>query len=403
MCLQIFATQTLNTEIMKINIKKSALLLLGVAVFSSCEQEDPLVGTTQTLECDYFTQDRVLVDDPDVTIDYLITCDMDVSGDITVMPGVTIAFATDAGISVSENGSFKAEGTALLPILFTGEDGVKGSWRGILIDSNDPKNVFDHCVVEHAGGIAHNSNGDKGAFVIWAESKATITNSIIRKSLTNGINAVYSNSLITLGGNTMTTNDGAPMLIDVSYVGIPTSLDSYSGNGNPRIMVRIYSHTVSENTTWHKVDVDYQISGGPEMQVRQTAVLTIEPGVKAYFDAGCSLQAFDQAAIFAEGTVNEPIVFSGTNAANGAWGGIYFNYTSNTQNSLRYVKVEYAGGADFDGAIQMWARPKLTVQNSEILNSASCAFWNGGATGNPNLTVTDVVFTNNTGGDYCEN
>jgi hypothetical protein len=70
---------------------------------------------------------------------------------------------------------------------------------------------------------------------------------------------------------------------------------------------------------------------------------------------------------------------------------------------LRYVKVEYAGGADFDGAIQMWARPKLTVQNSEILNSASCAFWNGGAgAGNPNLTVTDVVFSGNTGADYCE-
>jgi len=45
---------------MKINILKSGLLVLGVAVISSCNTEDPLTGTTQTLECDYFRQPLII-------------------------------------------------------------------------------------------------------------------------------------------------------------------------------------------------------------------------------------------------------------------------------------------------------------------------------------------------------
>jgi len=389
---------------MKINILKSGLLVLGVAVISSCNTEDPLTGTTQTLECDYFTQNRVLVDDPDVTIDYLITCDMNVSGDITIMPGVTIAFATDAGISVSETGSFKAEGTAALPITFTGQDGVKGSWRGVLIDSSDPKNIFDHCVVEHAGGIAHNSNGDRGAFVVWAQSRLSVTNSIIRQSASHGINGTYTGSTLELGGNTITQNDGAPLYIDYTYVDVPTSSDSYLGNGTTRILVNGNGATIngSQNKTWHKVDVDYQVTEATSVQVRENAVLMIEPGTTIYFDAGCELQVNDQAALSAQGTMTQPISFKGATAANGSWTGLRFEFTANTLNSLQYVIIENAGGPSAQGAVYMWASSKLTVQNSEISKSGSCAFFAGGAGGaNVNLAVNDVVFTNNTGADYC--
>lgn len=378
-------------------------ILIGVAsVLTSCEPEELNPGT-ETLDCDYFSESRVLEDKPDVSIDYLITCDMNVDADIVIMPGVTIAFATDAGIHVNEAGSFKAEGTAQNPITFTGEDGVKGSWRGVLVNSNDPKNIFDHCVVEHAGGTAHNSNGDRGAFVIWSQSKVSITNTTIRESATHGVNAVYGESQITLGGNTISGNDGAPLYLDDNYMGVPTPTDSYAGNGNPRIMIRVYSGRIEESVTWRKVDVDYQVTGASDVRVEESAVLTVEEGVSVYFEAGCSLTVTDEAALVAVGTDNDPIRFYGATAANGSWGGLYFAYTSNVQNLLEYVFIEDAGGVGFDGAVYMWASPRLRVRNSYIGNSGSCGFYAGGAgSGNPNLTTENVTFAANNGADFCE-
>ena len=389
---------------MKTYIKHTGILALCIAFLTSCEPEDPLTGTTTTLECDYFNQDRVLVDDPDVSIDYLITCDMLVTADITIMPGVTIAFATDAGIQVQETGSFKAQGTAAQPITFTGQDGVKGSWRGVIVYSNDPKNTFDHCVVEHAGGIAHNSNGDRGAFVVWAEGRLSLTNSTVTLSASHGLNATYRDAWLELGGNAFTQNDGAPLYIDYDYVDVPSNTDDYTGNGITRIVLGDNGNHISTNKTWKKVNVDYQVEGGSELQVVQGAVLTVQPGVDVYFESGSSMRIRDESALTAVGSSQLPIGMYGTTAANGAWGGLYFTHTTNVQNVLDHVTVKYAGNTEFDGAIYMWASPKLTVTNSEISYSGSCAFFSGGSgTGvNPNLTVQNVTFSNNSGADYCE-
>ncbi len=388
---------------MKTYIKNSGILAMCIATLSSCQQEEPLTGTTVTLDCDYFQQDRVLVDDPDVSIDYLITCNMSVDADITVMPGVTIAFATDAGIVVQETGSFKAEGTAAQPITFTGQDGVKGSWRGVIVYSNDPKNSFDHCVVEHAGGIAHNSNGDRGAFIVWAEGRLSLTNSTVTLSASHGLNATYRDAWLELGGNSFTQNDGAPLYMDYDYVDVPSSTDSYTGNGNPRILVGSNGQTIETNKAWKKVNVDYEVEAGVTITVSEGGILTVEPGVNAYFGAGSQLKIIDEAALSAIGTTSQPIGFYGSVEVNGAWAGIEIRHTSNVQNALDNVTVAYAGGGDLDGAIYMWADPTISVTNSQISNSGSCAFYDGGTGGgNPNLSVNNVTFSNNSGADYCE-
>ncbi|MCB9191659.1 MAG: hypothetical protein H6602_08350 [Flavobacteriales bacterium] len=387
---------------MKNALRNLGILIGGVSLLTSCEPEELNPGT-ETLDCNYFTENRVLEDKPDVSIDYLITCDMNVDGDIVVKPGVTIAFATDAGIHVNETGSFKAEGTAQNPIKFTGQDGVKGSWRGVLINSNDPKNVFDHCIIEHAGGIAHNSNGNRGAFVVWSESSLSLTNSTVRLSGLHGLNAVYRNSLIQLGGNTFTANDGAPMLIDYAYVNVPSENDTYSGNGTNRILLYDNGNGIKTNTTWNKVDVDYQVLASVEIIVKEGALFTVDAGLNAFFESGSSITVRDDAAMSAIGTENDRIDFYGATASNGSWGGLYYTFTANALNVLEQVNIEDAGGPGFDGAIYMWASPRLTVRNSYIGNSGSCGFYAGGsASGNPNLTTENVTFAANNGADFCE-
>lgn len=65
-------------------------------------------------------------------VDYIINCSLAVNGDLTIDPGVTIQFGTDAAINVRGTGSIQALGTQNLPILLTGEDKTAGSWKGIL-------------------------------------------------------------------------------------------------------------------------------------------------------------------------------------------------------------------------------------------------------------------------------
>ena len=168
-------------------------------------------------------------------------------------------------------------------------------------------------------------------------------------------------------------------------------------------MIRVYSASIEENITWRKVDVDYQVTGGSDIRVEESAVLTIEEGVRVYFEAGCSMTITDEAALVAVGTDNDPIRFYGAVATNGSWGGLYFDQTSNIQNLLDYVNIEDAGGVGFEGAIYMWASPRLTVRNTYIGNSGSCGFYAGGsASGNPNLTTENVSFAANNGADFCE-
>jgi len=387
---------------MRFNMKNSALMVLSVALLGSCKKEDPVTGVTQTLDCDFFKENRTLVDDPDASIDYLVTCDMAVEADITVMPGVVIAFATDAGINIKESGSFNAEGTADAPITFQGEDAIAGSWRGIINYSSDPKNKFDHCVVNHAGGIAHNSNNDRGAFVLWAESRTSITNSSIRNSGAHGINAVYGDAQIVLGGNSITDNAMSPLYIDPSYVGVPDPTDNYQGNGEDRVVLVVYTRGVSDNATWRKVNVPYRVSNDRGTRMKIQANVTVEPGVSAYFDAGCHLYVEDTRSLNAQGTASEPIRFMGTVAAPGSWGGIYFNTTSSPLNNIAHAVIQHAGDPDFPGAIHMWASPVLTVHDVAFSDLGSCAMYASPSTSSPNANLTQYDNTfSNVQGEVC--
>lgn len=376
-----------------------AVLLAGVLVNTGCN-EDPEIDAT-VLDCAYFNENRTLTDDPDKVIDYLITCDMEVTADIIVMPGVTIAFDTDAGIQVLEGGSFNAEGTTGASITFTGKDADNGSWSGIYIESNDPKNKFQYCIVEYAGGTAHNSNNDRGAFVIWADAKASILNCTIRHSQTYAINAIYGNADITLTDNVYAANTLAPLYMDAAYLAVPDAESQYVGNGEDRVVLRI-GEPLAANATWGKIGVPYRITANGSAELNINADLTIEPGVQLFFDADCGLRINDGASMYARGSEIDPIRFAGTTTDAGSWGGIYFNFTTNTLNEISYASIEHAGNPEYDGAIYMWADPVVTVHHVNFSDIGTCAMWSGGSgTINPNLTHYDNTFVAVAGGELC--
>lgn len=87
---------------------------------------------------------------PEAEADYYVTTLLTVTGKLEIMPGVTVMFAQDAGISTEPDSGFFAKGTAEHPILFTGREKTHGYWQGVAVASN-MTNVMSHTTIEFAG------------------------------------------------------------------------------------------------------------------------------------------------------------------------------------------------------------------------------------------------------------
>src|SRR5690606_27250802 len=91
--------------------QQASITLIGAfALFSftlfSCskddgpEPEEELLPPIE-LACDYFSEDRVLTNDPQRPVDYVISCWANVQGGLKIEPGVVIEFENHAGLMVN--------------------------------------------------------------------------------------------------------------------------------------------------------------------------------------------------------------------------------------------------------------------------------------------------------------
>lgn len=98
--------------------------------------------------------------------------------------------------------------------------------------------------------------------------------------------------------------------------------------------------------------------------------LTLSEGVTLKFGAGVKLVISQNAALTADGTATSPVILTGLLSAPGYWDGIQFNRTNNTANLLRHTLIQFAGGGELEGAVQINAsvaeRTRLRIENSVI-------------------------------------
>lgn len=96
--------------------------------------------------------------------------------------------------------------------------------------------------------------------------------------------------------------------------------------------------------------VEVSVSGA--VSVVDGATLTIEPGTRLTFEQDGQLWIEEASALVADGTCEEPIVFTGEQETRGFWDGIGFSNADRVESSLSYCVVEYAGGNDYSWAPQ---------------------------------------------------
>lgn len=396
---------------MTIKLLHSKLLLGAIATLllvgsvSSCKKKENTNNTPTTvkdpiiLDCNSDIKGGgALVNDPDAPVDYLVTCEVHLNGDVTIDPGTVIEFQTDAGFQINDNGSLSVNGTADAPVLLTGVDKTAGSWKGLLFDSDDTKNSMSYTNVEYAGGAAFNSNGDLGAVIVWANTKLSMNNCKVSMSAEYGLNADYEGAELTLNNNTFTKNK-MPAKFKAELLHLPTGNNDYSGNQSDYVLLNFYTSVINSNATWHKINVPYLTTGS---QITSNASLTIEPGVEVVMGQGTYIHIKEKGSIKAVGTASEPIILRGEVAQPGGWKGIGVSFTSNPLNEIGHAKIMHAGGGDQKGAIYMWASPSLNVHDVEFSDIKTCALYAAPSSSSPNtnLTLGNCTYTN-CGGELC--
>lgn len=334
-------------------------------------------------------------------VDYILNCSANVKGNLIIEAGVTIQFGTDAGMRVYNSGSIQVLGLENKQVVFTGEDKIPGSWRGIFIQSNDVKNRIEYAKIEYAGGEAFSSNGDKGAVIIYSNTHLNINNTTITNSETYGINASYGGDELVLVDNTITLCK-APMYIEGAY---PTTISGGNYIGNTIDAIIVTSDQITGNHNWNKLNVPYHLPEG--LTVIAGGKLTIMPGAILKFGLDKVLYISEGASgpkpsLIAVGTAQEPIIFTGLNNVLGAWRGIRFD-TPSPLNEIGFATVEYASNPNQEGALDLWYGTVLNVHDVTFKDIQRCAIhYNISPTAVNTLTTSNLDYQS-VGSQICKN
>ena len=341
----------------------------------------------QLLACEDFGEDLTLTDEIDDGVDYIVDCQVGSRGELVVEPGVVIQFKPGASLIATGAGSIVAKGTAAKPIVFTGEVQEKGSWGGISILSQSPKNEFDHVTVEYGGGEEFGYDNIAAGLVVDRVANLELRNSTIRESKSYGF--YHNGNFIEFEKNTITGSELAPAVIPAWSLHELDVESDLTGNGQDHVLILDGSRPKTA-VTWEALSVPYLFRASTILS--SDGIVTIAPGATLMFANNTGLSLLGQ-SIVAKGTEAAPITFKGETEEKGAWLGIH-NTGSNAPNVFDHVVISHAGGSggfgyeNKEAALVIENLGKLELTNSTITHSAGY--------GLHGYDLGELMFANNT-------
>ncbi len=322
---------------------------------------------------------------------------------LSIDAGVEMEFASGAGLSVNDDASsLVAEGTSSEGIVMMGAQQQDGFWQGVAFDSDNQQNEMSYVEVAYAGGGTWSISGPDEAASVMLESgsRLSLSNSTIRNSGSYGLYGNGGTNLSGFASNTFENNVDAPVLISAKAAGFIDGNSSFAGDS----YVGVYAADVTSDLSLTPLanDVPYRFSGTTE--VKNGAQLNIDAGVEMEFASEAGLSVNDNASsLVAEGTSSEGIVMTGAQQQAGFWQGVAI-YSSNQQNVMDYVTVEYGGsntrsisGSDKGGNVVLEDGSQLALTNSSITDSERWGVWLNG--NSVTFDDTGTTYQNNSSGD----
>jgi len=341
-----------------------------------CPEEPEGTDPPETLDCDLFSADLVLTDDPDRPVDYFVDCVASVGGDLRIEPGTVIAFGDDRGLRVN-GGRLDIQGDACNPVVLKGEVETAGAWRGIIIDNDGSKgpvpNHIAFAEILHTGSGPFNSNGDTGAIILWSANDLTLTDSRIAEGASHGLNVTATSATGVLERNHFEDLAGDGVYAPATFAEF---IDEETTFGDTLHPIGLTGGSTLDGAVWRPWSTAAYVY--PGQQISASGGLTMEAGVELAFDddAGLSVGG-TESPLHIDGTATDPVVLRGSDDVPGHWRGIIIdnNGGKGAANSIAFAEVRNAGGGAHNsngdlGGLILWAGNELALTDTTIADSA---------------------------------
>lgn len=339
------------------------------------------------------------ITNPDLP-DYIVTKNIDVNHELTINPGVVIAFERDVRMNINDNGGLLiAKGEATNKIKFGGVQKTKGYWVGIALYSGSNANVMEHVEVSHAGSRAIFST-TKAALFFSGGSKAqmAIKNTAFTENDGYGIYLYSGGILREFAENGFRNNTEAGILLDAANVEKLDYFSTFKGN-NGRNVVEVTSSALKTGTeiTWAGFadKAPYRING-------ELAVNTgwkLNPGVTLEMNRDAVVRINTSGYLSAKGTSKDKVIFTSADGSAAYWRGIIC-YSADPKTILENAEVRNAGGNIIVSAkkanIAIWGtKATMNIKNTYISGSGGYGVMVGyGSLANTDLTTANTFESN---------
>jgi hypothetical protein len=382
--------------------------LSSVAIFNQgCNKTTDLPSTPTTIDCSAGTIPLTWKDDPDSDIDYIVKCEVNVTGSnkLVIEPGVKVQFESGGSIHIDDNAAISAIGTSAKPIILEGKTAAQGAWKGVFINTNNVDNRLEYVTVRHAGSEKSIWMHVKAGVCMeeYGPARLAIKNCKFENNEGFGLAGSSTDNVITeFSNNYFGGNSEAGLMIPASQVGKLDAATTYNASANPNTNAWVQINDASLNSTlkspatMKKLDTKYRVYSAFNLESK----LTIEAGTTIEFASGAMLDIEDPSgAVNAVGTAASPITFKGASAGQGAWKGIYID-SDNVENKMDYCVIDGAGSetdiwlsAKCNLYVGQYRRGFLNISNSTISNSEGYPI---GRYTDSNYTSSNLTFTGNT-------
>ncbi|MDZ7731476.1 MAG: hypothetical protein U5K37_12045 [Natrialbaceae archaeon] len=270
------------------------------------------------------------------------------NGTLSIDAGVLIEFAAEAGIDVRSGGSLQTNGTASAPVVLTGSEDVRASWRGVRFkNSRSDQNMLDHTIIEYAGDSQwHGADRSKAGLFLESGVTAVIRNVTIKQNAKMGLTATGEQADLTIESVSFEGNE-APLWLEANLVGALDASNAFSNNDDAYVYLGFGHSTtdVTDEATWPALGLPYR----PTRNVSVAAPVELQPGTTIEFEQDVGMRVHHDGRLIAEGTGEDPIVFTGIEDISGFWQGLYFINSLSTDNSLEHVVIENGGSSRWHG------------------------------------------------------
>lgn len=328
---------------------------------------------------------------------FVIREGLSVEAELIMEEGMQLLFEANTVFTVGNPGYLSIKGTEEAPIKMRALD-ANFSWKGLgFISADNPFNSIDYLEISDAGLDFISIAKRKASITISDFSTISITNTIVKNSISNGMYIAGNVDVKKFENNTFSDNENIPLIVSsesLSQLAMNNSFGSSNGEqyievlGEPNIKFQ-------PDSFWNGFDdqTPYYLSGnigisGSGVTITKNADFLIAPNRDI-------IVSDDDTYLSIQGTADNTIDFTALDSSL-PWKGLGF-FSDNPRNELIYSKVSYAGSdvvliAKEKANVAVGSFSYVNMTNTTLSNSAGYGLYIGR---NTDLDAA-VIQSNNT-------